>query len=165
MMTVEEIATIISRLKATIDSIDQAEAPELSAYDAMEQAIELIPIRYVLVNSSVTTLKDHPRRFPQALKLHPQARIILGSIMSRDYLYNLMITCFGEYVETDSFLKNFGFDAKEIMGYDDAVQYITAANEKATHFLHRIIQKRENSLRGTSRQRLQGQPLMSNPVN
>ena len=135
MMTVEEIATIISRLKATIDSIDQAEAPELSAYDAMEQAIELIPIRYVLVNSSVTTLEGSSTEIPTSIEITPTGAHYFGVDNVSDYLYNLMITCFGEYVETDSFLKNFGFDAKEIMGYDDAVQYITAANEKATHFL------------------------------
>ena len=134
MMTAAKIADIASRLKATVDGID-SKKESFGAYEAMEKAMELIPIRYVLKSSSITTLQNSSTEIPTSVVVTPTGERFFGVESVGDYLYNSIIVSFGENIETESFIKNWGFDVKKIMGYEEAVEYLKIANEKAAHIL------------------------------
>jgi glucan-binding YG repeat protein len=125
-----EIADMLKKVRAINNSAGST--TEFNAFDAIRNAIDLIPVRFVVSSFVLTTCEESTTEIPYSVNITPTGARYFGVDDIGSYVYSLMIAGFGK-IESPWFLQPFGA-SDDITGYEDAVKHIIAVQEKASAY-------------------------------
>ena len=126
----------LERLANKIEAANkEADLKNFDPYDAIETAIELIPVKFVLKNSWVSTVEeDSTTVIPSSIVIEPTDNHYFGIDSVSSYVWNLCKACIGKDLDTPALAKFLGMDFKKDIGYYDAVEYVKVVEERAKQY-------------------------------